>query len=455
MMKSLQIYICASEADTYGNTEETVNHIAQLQGYLAYILTSYHEIECVFIDSNQQIEEGGAVIFIPVVSEASSDDLAWVAKVESFTEKIATAPEALTIALTSSNLEKIPAIISDRELQKLSIESFQDINENEETLDKLLFTLFDLSTLISNKFLKVKKKKSKAEKTIKVFLADTSKDLNLAREVIRRELISRGVEVLPKEELPTQEETLEEQMMLLLKECKLSIHLFGSTPSGKYSDAGILMEDAQNKIAARFSHQEEGAFSGFQRLIWMPHRLKPEDKEQEVLLAQLQKDNYLKSKADLIRSSIEELKDVIENAIFASKKQKYSANKKEQEAIYIIQKNASKRELNQLSSLFEKHGFNVIISNHLDDAYESLIQHRNYLFSCSSVLLLYKKGEQTWLRSKMNDILKIKNHRKVAYQFKAIGFWEDDLNMEDAIFEGVKWIDMREGFTVDTILELV
>ena len=120
--------------------------------------------------------------------------------------------------------------------------------------------------------------------------------------------------------------------------------------------------------------------------------------------------------------------------------------------VYIIQKNTSDKILTKIAEVFEKHEIATQVSHRLPNAYNSLVQHRDYLLACSGVIILYKEENIAWLRSKMNDILKIKNHRKNKYDFTAIGIWEDNIDQINSIFEGVIWLNMQEDFSIDSFL---
>ncbi len=453
-MHPIQIYTCVAETDIYSDSARTINRVEQQQDYLAYILKEQYNIEAVFVDDEQNIKNNLPTVFLPIISEQSVHDLAWTAKAESFLQKLNSVSQNIKIALISSDSHglELPNIFSIYSFKKIILNEIYKAEKESETLDNLLFNLFDISKIIAIHF-KLNKEHSKKVKTdIKIFLAEVSRELMLAREVIRRELISRGITVFPEEELPTDEISLEKKMHDQLKESKLSIHLIGNSSSGKYTDAGILIEDAQNKIAARYCNQDETEHSDFQRIIWMPHQLKLADKEQEVFVGQILKDRYPQSSTDIVRSSLEELKDIIENNLYHTRVHKQKKIESSKKMVYIIQKNTSDKILTKIAEVFEKHEIATQVSHRLPNAYNSLVQHRDYLLACSGVIILYKEENIAWLRSKMNDILKIKNHRKNKYDFTAIGIWEDNIDQINSIFEGVIWLNMQEDFSIDSFL---
>ncbi|MBY0424546.1 MAG: hypothetical protein K2Q22_02825, partial [Cytophagales bacterium] len=91
-----------------------------------------------------------------------------------------------------------------------------------------------------------------AEKGDYVYLADTGQDLDIQRNIIKRELIRHGFRVLPDRDLPTNIKELEAAIKKDLEMCSLSIHMvgddYGEIPKG--SDLSIV--EIQNQLASEY-----------------------------------------------------------------------------------------------------------------------------------------------------------------------------------------------------------
>ncbi|PWT79527.1 MAG: hypothetical protein C5B44_06725, partial [Acidobacteria bacterium] len=143
-----------------------------------------------------------------------------------------------------------------------------------------------------------------------VYLAETSFDLAPQRDRIKRELQERGHRVLPDRPLPLNGPELQELVQEYLNASKLSIHLIGS-------NYGVIPEAAdrsvvclQNDLAA-----ERSKGNSFARLIWMPEGLQAKEERQQEFIRYLKYDPTAQHGADLLETSIEELKTYIQDKL--------------------------------------------------------------------------------------------------------------------------------------------
>jgi TIR domain len=238
-----------------------------------------------------------------------------------------------------------------------------------------------------------------------IYLAETSFDLSAQRDRIKRELQERGNIVLPDRPLPLNGPELQEAVREYLKTCKLSIHLIGA-------NYGVIPEAAdrsvvclQNELAAERSSNG----SSFARLIWMAEGLQAKEDRQQKFIEYLKYDQVAQQGADLLVTSIEELKTYIQDKLKPVLKPAPPDENDEGGAlrIYLI---ADKQDYDAIASLedyFYNQGFEVTLP--LMDGEETEVRedHKESLLLCDAVMIFYGNASEGWLRTKLRDLQKI------------------------------------------------
>lgn len=239
-----------------------------------------------------------------------------------------------------------------------------------------------------------------------VYLAETSFDLKEQRETIRRDLLGHGYEVLPEKPLPLNAPDLETFVQQELERCRLSIHLigmnYGIVPEGTEHSVVML----QNELAI----QREGQSDIF-RLIWMPPNLKVEDKRQQRFIESLRSDPRIQQSADLLETSIEDLKTQVHELLESIANPKEKKNTALEGAIaansvYLI---CDARDLENIYAvadyLFEN--CEVVLPAFEGDEEEVRKDHEENLRTCDGVLIYYGAANDLWLRCKLRELHKI------------------------------------------------
>ena len=123
-----------------------------------------------------------------------------------------------------------------------------------------------------------------------IYLAETGHDISVQRNIIKRELLRHGYNVLPKQTLPQRLNELESMAKKDLEDCSLSIHLIGSAygeiPEG--SDRSII--DIQNQLASEQSVIKKQKDEEFSRLIWIAPNLKNASDKQKSFIESIRRD---------------------------------------------------------------------------------------------------------------------------------------------------------------------
>jgi hypothetical protein len=249
-----------------------------------------------------------------------------------------------------------------------------------------------------------------------IYLAETSSDLSPQRDNIKRELQERGHVVIPDRPLPLNGPELEEDVRHYLEGSKLSIHLIGA-------NYGVIPEAAdrsvvclQNDLAAERSQGNGSAGNGFARLIWLPEGLETREARQREFIEFLKYDATAQKGADVLQTSIEELKTYIQDKL-RPKPKSVAANgngngngHKTQEGplrVYLI---CDKQDYDAIAAVEEhlyNQGFEVTLPLFEGDEAEVREDHKESLLICDAVVIFYGNASEGWLRTKLRDLQKI------------------------------------------------
>ncbi|MCK5701731.1 MAG: hypothetical protein KAI29_11280, partial [Cyclobacteriaceae bacterium] len=124
----------------------------------------------------------------------------------------------------------------------------------------------------------------------------------------------------------------------------------------------------------------------------------------------LKKDSDSMSMADLLETSIEELKAFVINKIQDSighHEGIYGGKKPEKgKIIYLINDKNEARKCKKIENFLEKNGYEVITSNYKGNPDEIRNRHNDNLRNCDATLIYYGKESEEWIKSKQKDLLK-------------------------------------------------
>ncbi|HJU56867.1 MAG TPA: TIR domain-containing protein [Pyrinomonadaceae bacterium] len=245
-----------------------------------------------------------------------------------------------------------------------------------------------------------------------IYLAETTYDRMNDRDNIKRELQERGYEILPDKVLPYVSPHYEEAVRENLGRSKLSIHLIGENygiiPEGPVKRSIVSL---QNDLAA----QRRRSDPKFTRLIWMPEDLAPKDPEQGDFIELLRTRADLQAGAELLRTSLEELKSVINVRLSTNghRKPPPSPGKK----IYLI---CDKRDVNQIipiNDYLSRRGYKIrlpLIDDEGVDDSQAIEIHNDNLLQCDAVLIYFGSANQVWFNYKLRDLEKIAGLERIA-----------------------------------------
>jgi len=252
-----------------------------------------------------------------------------------------------------------------------------------------------------------------------VFLAETGADQVFNREIIKRELMHYGYNVLPDNQLPEDKSLLEKYILECLGFSNLAVHIFGSVEGTLVQGTNQSLAEFQNVLGAKYCKESKGKIK---RLIWIPPDLLFEEETQRINIEKLKRNSEELQGAELVQTPIEEFKSIIHRVILnQSANPKAGSEVTEGLITYVMYEPKHKIHAEKVMSLLSKSGINI---NQLDEYIEKqsmISKHRENMATCDGIVIVTDNPESQWTQSKMNDVLKSLGFgRKKLFKAKAM-----------------------------------
>lgn len=245
-----------------------------------------------------------------------------------------------------------------------------------------------------------------------IYLAECSSDRRDARDALEAELRLHGYTVLPEQQLSREEVEYIAQVERLLAQCKLSVHLvgtsYGAVPDGSSEKSVVVL---QNEIAI-----ERCKKGGLQRVIWLPVGTESKSAQQQKFISALHADADAQFGADLITGDLENLKGAVHAALKKLENpapQKVEAERGEEsdKLVYLICDERDRKATIPVRKYLKGQGIEVEIPLFDGDAAAVHKANHDLLVQCDGVILFYGAGEEAWKRTVETDLRKIKADR--------------------------------------------
>ena len=273
---------------------------------------------------------------------------------------------------------------------------------------KLVDLAYDINeTLFQHGLSKENKAKPLYERK-SIYLAATSNDLTVQRNVIRRELQRHGFKVLPDHSFSNNIDGITKEIGDNLSKSVFAIHLLGSSygdiPEG--SDRSIV--DLQNKLASQFKLSDG---TKLQRLIWIqPDQSKSSDK-QKAFLENLQRDLSTLEGAEVLQTPLEDFKNTMREEIFinqnfgVSNGHSFKVDENKQN-VYLIYDKVDKKGVTPIIKTLVKAGLNVIEPDFEGSLLDIRKGHLEKLKQLDLAVVFQGEVNINWVRMKLLDLLK-------------------------------------------------
>ncbi len=302
----------------------------------------------------------------------------------------------------------------------------------------------------------------------KIYLAETCADLKKHRDMIKRELIVFGFDILPDCRLPFVESEYKKSVENFLDQSVLSIHLvggnYGVVPEGSKKSVTVL----QNELAVKKSKAGK-----LQRLIWLPpdSNIDMEDERQKQFIHQVRTDAETLYGADMFETSIvnfkyalrEKLKDIEEKKPKKKEEENVSIVEpgiEEPQRIYLICDHRDLDDIIELEDFLYQNEFDVILPAFEGEEEDLMQNHRENLKFCDAAVIYYGSGNDFWMQTTARDLIKIAGygrthplHVKAVLLAPPVSRLKERFRLHDAII-----INGMEGFSpglMEPFIEIV
>jgi TIR domain len=237
-----------------------------------------------------------------------------------------------------------------------------------------------------------------------VYLAETTGDVRLARDGIRRELGQRGFRIVPDRSLPLDAGELLPAMEADLRAATLTVHpvggRYGVVPEG---ETRSLVELQIDTALQRNGHA--------QHLIWIsPEAGAQGDKRHQEFLERLRRVYTEKHGAELLeRVPLEELKTRLVDKLQppkVSSAPRAGAAVQSGKRVYLVCDAADMAAVKPIEACLKAEGCSVDLPLIEGTATEIREDHQATLELCDGVLIYYGSGRPAWVREKQRDLRK-------------------------------------------------
>lgn len=255
------------------------------------------------------------------------------------------------------------------------------------------------------------------EKGEYVYLADTGQDLDIQRNIIKRELVSHGFRVLPDRDLPTNLKELEAAVRKDLENCCLSIHMigddYGEIPKG--SDVSIV--EIQNQLTSEYFNiinATKSAFgeTTFNRLIWLSPDAKLENERQKLYVERLLRDAESMAGAEVVETPLEDFKGAIWNKLINDygsngfTVQAQSGQRGDQPSIYLIYDRIDMESAENVINSLKSKNLDIKLPLFEGELMAVRNNHISSLTTCDAAIIYADLVNDKWVQVKLLDLLK-------------------------------------------------
>jgi hypothetical protein len=428
-MAGIDILICHTEQDNEGHWIDNFKKFVELM--LTQVLGETPNI--VLKPETEQISEADlkdVKVLIPVLSGSYMESGECLDTLEAYINKIGVKAKVkyqdrvFKVLKSPIAYDKQPTKLRDQlgydfykvDYESGEIQEFKDYFSTEAERNYWM-RLVDLAYDIHESLLLLEGGASNAEvKPIfsrkSIYLAETGHDLVVQKNIIRRELLRHGYNVLPNHSLSSSYQGLGKNISEELAQCTLSIHLvgnsYGEIPEG--SDRSIV--DIQNRLAAEISSKTKGTHEELSRLIWISPELNNISEQQRSFIDNIKRDTSSLEGAEILQTPLEDFKNIIRNELLESGiDKKLSANLANDGAddvkkVYLIHDKIDEANIKHIKEKIEKSGCKVISPVFEGGLLELREQHISNLRHLDAAIIYKGKVNDQWVRMKMLDILK-------------------------------------------------
>lgn len=251
-----------------------------------------------------------------------------------------------------------------------------------------------------------------------IYLAETAEDLQIQRNILKRELQRHGYAIYPSQALPEESSVLKRKVKEEMDKCSVSIHLIGSSYGKATMGSDKSVVDIQNQIAAEKSSELKDK-NLFSRIIWIsPWQTTAED-DHRTFIENIKRDLTL-SEAEILEIPLEDFKGIIREEFI-----KVNIDKKAdivterpktingKQIIYLIYDRIDAKDVADIKNALISEGFEVIIPSFEGDILNQRNRHITNLRNFDSAIIYQGKTNDQWVKMKALDLMKAPGYGRI------------------------------------------
>jgi len=276
-----------------------------------------------------------------------------------------------------------------------------------------------------------------------VFLADTSNDQIIRRDMVKKELQMHGYHILPDKPLSSNLNEYKNDLIKYIKNAFLSIHIIGN--EGKYlnsSEQSVI--EIQNQIASDEITGDKTKKLLY-RLIWMPPALDIKDEKHLHFVEQLKRDRKSLIGAEIIQTPIEEFKNIIQHKIndIVNPSGNISIEMDLGKSfIYIIHEKEDAKNCSTLIQQLAKKGLKIETTSYDDEEIKNLESHLGKLIKSEAIIIYYGIENEQWLHTKLKELMKVPGYgREKPFAAKILITKNDISSVNNNLLKGFEIIN--------------
>jgi hypothetical protein len=238
-----------------------------------------------------------------------------------------------------------------------------------------------------------------------VYLAETSHDLSVERNIITRELQRHGYTVLPDQALPLHAHGIEQRVRKDLNECYMSIHMIGNAYGEIPDGSARSVIDLQHTIASEKSQEARKKNEPFSRLIWITPNLHHTNERQKKFIETIKRDVEMQEGAEILETPLEDFKNIVREELLEAIERKV-VKETGGRAIYLLHDKDDYQAVKSYVELIEKCGFHVLMPAFDGQLLEQRQKHLENLRALDGAIIYKGKVNEQWVRMKALDLMK-------------------------------------------------
>ena len=423
MSPDIDILIVFADADNEPSHENAVAWVSQFKKFLDFILTQVVVEKTKILikgeyDSMTSPRLDNVGVLIPVLSKEFIASTACMENVEMFYNAVNKNPNRIfKVSKSPLSLQEQPEYLQPL----IGYDMYQldpDSGEIREYTDyfstdaerQYWMELVDLSYDIAGTLYRLKNgtpepaTKNLFNQKI-VYLAETSHDLSVERNIITRELQRHGYTVLPDQALPFNSHDIEQLVRNDLTECRMSIHMIGNAYGEIPDGSAHSVMDLQHKIASEKSLEARTKNEPFSRLIWISPNLHHTNERQKKFIETIKRDVEMQDGAEILETPLEDFKNVLREELLEAIERKV-LKETGGRAIYLLHDKDDFHAVRPYVEFMEKCGFHVLMPTFDGQLLEQRQKHTENLRMMDGAVIYKGKVDEQWVRMKAMDLMK-------------------------------------------------